>query len=353
MASEISLSGLTLEPQEATEVSQAVFEAAYAIPALADAHDVRTGIQMKTQIPLFGQLGILGKKSSGCTPSAGGVISTTEKYWDPQLIDFRLTHCQGDLSQLFKLWKRSRVALNTWEDVDNEMMNFIADRAIEATAETILRISSFGDSTGKLVADGGVITAGTTIAYFTMLDGLWKQIFTAVTAGDLTAKYAITENSGVSYVAQLALASDRALNVLRELYTKIDPRVFAMTGLVFEMTRSLFSNWQDYMETQSINFTLDRTEAGSTKWTYRGIPIVVRDDWDRNIRAYEDNGTTYNLPHRALLSPIGNIPVGTSDVESFNQFDAFYDKVTKSHYTDMAFYLDVKEIEEYAISVAF
>jgi hypothetical protein len=353
MASEIDVSALTLTPEEATDVSMAVFETAYAKPEIATAHDVRTGIQMKTQIPFFGQLGLVGKASSGCTPNAGGVITATEKYWDPVLVDFRLTHCEGDLSQLFKLWKRNRVALKTWEEVDNEMLAFIADRAVQATAETILRITSFGDKAGKLIANGGVLTAGTDITYFTMLDGLWKQIFTAKTAGDITAYHEIEENGQASYAAQLALDDDAAIKVLRGLYSAIDPRVFTMGNLVFEMTRTLFNNWQDYMEKQSLAFTMDRTEQGATKWSYRGIPIIVRNDWDRNILAYEDNGTTYNKPHRALLSPLSNIPVGTSDTESLSNFDSFYDKVTRQHYVDVAFYIDAKELEEYAIAVAY
>lgn len=353
MASAVNIGSLTLNPQEATDVSMAVFEKTYAKPELSAAHDVRTGIQMKTQIPIFGQLGTVGKVSSGCTPNAAGVIPTTQKYWDPALIDFRITHCEGDVSQLFKLWKRNRIALNTWEDVDNEMLAFIADRAVEAAANAILRISSFGDKAAALASGGGVLTAGTDLGFFTMIDGLWKQIFTAKTGGTLTAYHEITENALSTKTAQLALGDDSAQKAFNALYSLIDPRVYSMDSLVYEVTRSVFTNWQDYMETKSIGFTLDRTENGSTKWSYRGIPIIVRDDWDRNIRAFEDNGTTYNKPHRVILAPLGNIPLGTSDTESLTNFDSFYDKVTRQHYIDVAFYIDAKVIEEYAIGVAY
>ena len=155
MASLIDTADLTLNPQEALAVSEAVFEQVYNKPLLSRAHDVRTGIQMKTQIPIFGLLGAVGKVSSGCTPSSSAEkVNLTEKYYDPALIDFRLTHCQNDVSQLFKLWKKSRIANKTWEEVDNAMMAFLADRTVDAAYEAILRISSFGDKNAALIANG-------------------------------------------------------------------------------------------------------------------------------------------------------------------------------------------------------
>jgi hypothetical protein len=56
--------------------------------------------------------------------------------------------------------------------------------------------------------------------YFNTIDGLWKQIFAAVTAGTIPAaqKIEIAENAGATYAAQLALASTTGLDTLRGLY---------------------------------------------------------------------------------------------------------------------------------------
>ncbi len=101
----------------------------------------------------------------------------------------------------------SRIALGTWENVDNEMMAFITDRGIDAVTEAILRISQFGDKSAALVANGGYITAGKDIAFLTMINGLWQQIFASATV----TRYTIPENVLATEAAQLALASDRAL----------------------------------------------------------------------------------------------------------------------------------------------
>ena len=351
MASLIDTADLTLNPQEALSVSEAVFEQVYNKPLLSRAHDVRTGIQMKTQIPIFGLIGAVGKKSSGCTPNTSAEkVNLTEKYYDPALIDFRLTHCQNDVAQLFKLWKKDRIANKTWENVDNAMMAFLADRTVDAAYEAILRISSFGDKAAALVSGGGYITtAGGDVTLFTMINGLWQQIFASATM----KRYTIPENALGTAAAQNALDPSRALTVLRYLYNNIDSRAHTVGGLTFQVTRSLVNNWQDYLEDKSLGFTLQVTEDGKESWLYRGVPIIIRDDWDKNIRAYNNLGTTYLYPHRAILTPVSNIPIATSDEGSMTSLDAFYDKVTKSHYIDVAFYLDCVMLQESLIAVAY
>jgi hypothetical protein len=356
MASLIDLSSLTLNAQEALNASEAVFEKVYAKPALQDAHVVATGIQMKTQIPFYGQFGLVGQKSAGsCDVNAETkTVEATQKYWEPELINFRLTHCQEDINQLFKMWKRAESALSTWEEMDNEQMAFLADRVVDATLESILRITSLADESEDNVSSGGNITDGVDTDYFTMLDGLWPQIFTAVAAGS-TPRYTINENAGASYAAQDNLAADRALLAMRSLYERIDTRARQAGLLVYQMTDSLFKNWISYLEDKSLAFTLQRTEEGkgTDRWTYRGIPIVVRFDWDRNIRAYFDTGAKYYLPHRMMLTPINNVPIGTSDENDLSNLDMFYDRTDKKHYSDVAYYIDCKMLEEYMLAVAY
>ena len=356
MAQALDLTGLTLSPQEAQLASEAVFEKVFAKPELNEAHFVQTGIQMKTQIPFFGKFGLVGKVDPGsCGVNASTeYIKPTEKFWDPALVSFRLPHCQSDVLQLFKLWKRSPSAVAMWEDVDDELLAFIQSRVADATLEAALRISSFGDKAADNVAGGGYITNGVDDSFFSMLDGFWKQTYAAVTAATLQ-KITIDENGEATYAAQNALDASRAIDVMRQMYENADARMFAGDNMpVYQITRSLFNNFVAYLEDKSLGFMLNRAEEGKTdRYQYRGIPIIVRYDWDRNIKAYEDNGTTLRLPHRAILTDIRNVPIGTSDENDFTTFNMFYDQVSKKHYTDVAMYLDAKLLEEYAAIVAY
>lgn len=355
MAELINLAALTLNAEEARETADLVFENTYARPEITQVHGVMTGVEMDKRIPILGQFGLVGKVDPGScgVNTETGQVPVSEKTWTPKLISFRMPHCQADVPQLLKFWKRARIAAKTWEEVDNEMLAFLTDRITDATVQSILRLSSFGDTAADTVANGGQLTNGTDKGYFTPLNGLWKQIFTDQAGAALSHRYTIDENTEATYVAQGALAADRALLMFRDMYNNIDPRAFDGQNLVFQVTRSLFTNWQDFLEDKSLVFMLNRTEEGATQWSYRGIPIVVRHDWDRFIRQYFNNGTTWYLPHRAILTDINNIPIGTSDEESLTSLDAFYDKTLKTHYTDVAYKLDQKNILEYNLAVAY
>ena len=69
MASLIDVSGLTINPEEAREISKLIIEKAFAQGVLSESHAVETGILYKTQIPFAGKVSDSLKKASGCTPN--------------------------------------------------------------------------------------------------------------------------------------------------------------------------------------------------------------------------------------------------------------------------------------------
>src|SRR6056297_1076388 len=214
MASKIDFSTLTLNEEEARAISEVVMETTFARPELSEVHGIQTGVTMDKYIPLLGQFGLVGQVDPGScsTNSETSQIPTSEKQWSPKLISYRMAHCQDDLPDLLKFWEKSRKALGTWEDVDNEMMAFITDRVVEANIQAQLRIADFADTSEDVVGSGGNLTAGTTTAYFTMIDGLWSQIFADQAGDEDIYRHEISENGEASKVAQAALADSAALD---------------------------------------------------------------------------------------------------------------------------------------------
>jgi len=361
MASIIDYSLLTLNSDEARETSQAVFKRAFLSPDLTEVHNVQTGADMDRYIPIFGRLGLVGKADpGGCNVnSIIGGIPVSQKQWTPKLISGRIEHCEADIPKLLKMWKQNRIAANLWEGIDNEAAAFVEDQALTSVKESIIRITEFAATNHSPVGDATGdqnLTSGTDKTYFNVLNGMWAQIEAdaALAPNNKIYRYTISENAGANKNAQLNLAADAALNVFRALYGNIPSQAFASGNLVIQCTRSLFNNWVDYLETQSLGFTLTRAEQGNvSRWSYRGIPIVVRYDWDVIIRTYFDTGTTYYLPHRAILADINTIPIGTSDEESLTRLDSFYDRVSKKHFIDFAYRIDCKVLDEDLIAVAF
>lgn len=357
MAEIFDLDALTMNEEEATQVSQAVFERTITGGELSETHDIVTGIEHKTQIPFIGNIGLIGKKVTSCDRGVNPAqIPLTEKFWDPVLIGDRFKHCAVDVPALFKLFKKAqRVNPDFYDRIGSEEMGVIVSKLEQALTAMLNRLVWFGDTAADNVANAGVITDGVDVDYFNIIDGLWKQIMTEVPAGSAN-HVNIAANEGASYALQ-ALPANSALSIFRAMHTQIDARFFqAMEEGAqpeFLVTRGLYQNYLDELEDKSLVFTLAEAKDGVNQLSYRGIPIKVRHDWDNNIRAYQDNGTTWNLPHRAVLTVKENIPVGTLSSEDFNTLESWYEKKDKANYIDVDLELDTKHLLPYMTVAAY
>ena len=98
---------------------------------------------------------------------------------------------------------------------------------------------------------------------------------------------------------------------------------------------------------------LVETTDGTTKMSYRGIPLKVRYDWDNNIRSYQDNGTKFNLPNRAILTLKENIPVATLSQADLDAVTSFYVQKDHANYMDVDLNLDTKHLLPYYTVAAY
>ena len=353
----LDLEELTMNPEEANEVSKAIFIAAITGGDLEEFHEIETGISHKTQIPFIGNLGLVGEKVTGCSRSENGSsIPLTEKFWDPVLIGDRLAHCATDVNSLLKLFKKAqKINPDFYDRIDSEEFGMIIAKVAQAMKKMKNRLVWFGDEAAENVSGGGLIKNGINVKYFNVLNGLFKQIFAEIPT---TAKnyVEISKNAGADYEAQ-ELEPNTALGIFRKMYNRIDARFFEAieegAQPVLMVTRELYQNYQDELEDKSLAFTLAETKDGVSSLSYRGIPIKVRHDWDNNIQSYQDNGTKLNLPHRAILTVKENIPVGTVSTEDLDRLESWYEKKDKKNYIDFDLMLDVKHLLDYMTVAAY
>lgn len=356
MASLIDLSSLTIEPRQAEAINEAVFAELYSKPELQNAHMIMTGIVQDRYIPIFGQFDLMGLVDPGdCSSNTNSSqLPVSQKQWATKTISDRLSHCNKQIDQNFRLWAIGENAMDNWSDVNEALLQFLSERIVSSMADNILRLASFGDTAADTVANGGTLTNGTTKGYFNILNGLWKQIFTDQALGTPKSKRVeIAENNEATWAAQKALASDRAYKVLEEMASEIDSRAFNGQNLVFQMTRTMYNNYKNYLRDKSLTFTLQNTESGFAPISFDGIPILVRNDWDRIISTYYNDGTVLDNPHRVILTDLGNIPLGTSDTTSMSEFKPWYSDADRKYYFDIAYKQDVKLLQEELLAVAY
>ena len=340
---------VTLSPKEVQELSAIIFETAFKNPALAEMHDIVEGIDMKTQILLMSSMGLQGKAANGtCTPedSDAGIVAT-QKYWENNQIDIRIPYCAKELPELLKAFGMKQ---NKYDVEGSEEIKMIATRLLEAIDEAILRLTWFGDKDAKNVSAGGTIKNGVDVDYFNSVDGLWKQIFVGVTAGDIK-RATIASNTGSTYSTQ-ELQAGVALSTLRQVYNQSDTRLKNHPDGKFIVTQTVYDNFLDRLEDAGLS-AVGSLAINDGVMTYRGKKIIVADFMDRVISSYQDNGTKYNLPSRIVYTVSSNIPLGTLDQNEFKDLSVWYDKTDRKVYTENIFSLDAKVLEPYFISVAY
>ena len=350
MATKFDITGLTLNPQEATEVSEAVVEQVFVQNDLNQINDIQTGIQMKEQIVFVGQLGIGGEALTGCTPAEQDALEFTQKYWDPALIAGRFTNCQNDLNKLFKLFQKAqRTNPDYFDKEGSQEMGMLATAIIESIKTSVHAKAWYSDKAGDTFANGGNFTNGTNLGLFNQIDGLWKQIF----ADGNAYRYTISENAGASYNAQ-ALADGKGYTVLKNLYNGADARLLGNPDARFVVTRSIWDNYLDYLEsTEASGGNIQVMEDGRRALSYRGYPVLLNNEWDRLQNLYQNNGTVVFRPHRAVFTVPANQPIGTLSETDLQNLESWYEKKDKSNIVDFAYFLDAKLLESYMIAVAY
>lgn len=353
MATLIDVSDLTINPEEAREISKLIIEKAFAQGVLSESHAIETGVMYKTQIPFAGKISDSLKKASGCTPNAGTGVAMTEKFWEPEIFDSRWIHCAGDLNKLFKLFqKASKINPDFYDRIGSQELGFIVALIDQMLLGALPTKIWFSNKAADDIAGGGKFKNGTDLDLYNVIDGLWKQITAEINSGD--ANYvSITQNAGASYALQ-ALSADAALGYFTKCFNQADSRLIDDPSAKFYVTRSVADNLRDSLRTKTLtNGLVETTENGRPQLKFEGYPIMVRSDWDRDIKALFDNGTTVDLPHRILFTTPDNIPVATLSTDDLSTLDSFYDRTLKSNIVDVAFSLDAKFLESYMAVAAY
>lgn len=354
----ITAADITWNGEEIKSLSEAIYEGVFPKPELTAFHTIVSGIKAKKQIVLLGALGLVGLKQTGCSISANsGTITMSEKFWNPEYVGDRFQQCWVDLKESFYVWGLKN-GVNKPDLTGTDFANFLEERLGDAMREMIWRIGWFNATDAALVtgSPAGTVTAGTTIGYFNIIDGFWKQAF-AIVAADADRKVSISRNAEATYAAQAFTSTDTtnkvAETIFQDLKYNADFRLREEPNLIIVCTQSLMDQYAKELRSRNIDASFTRIEGGYTSLQFEGIQIIGVSVWDRIIRTYFDNGTKYHLPHRAILTTKENLQLGTEEQGNLSELTPFYDQTTKLYNVDFGFNIDAKIIEDYKIQVAY
>lgn len=354
MANPINLSNLTLNSKEIQEFKEIVMKAIMANPALKALHNVQTGVTMKTQIVLADKLSKSGVKSSteACTRQASGASANlTQKYWEPVAIEDTFSICQAEVNQLFKAYfdkiKSFKERYNI-EGSDEAM--FVAELISKAASEAVMRAVWFGDEdvAAATASTPGLINGNDTV-FYDYFDGIFKQIFDGVSAGSI-------KHIDLSGITTETVSASEAYSAFMDVYKNANGALRSNPNAKFYCSGQMFLGLMEYLQTESVNFTLENTMEGFQSIKFLGKEVINMESvWDNQIAEFVEDTTDNKVlyPHRIVFTTPNNIPVGTLNDGDFDELEVWYDQNARTNKMAYGFTLDAKVLDEESIIVAY
>ena len=348
----LNLDALHFTPDELRSLNELVVQKVLTAPTLEKFHTLVTGIKNDKRIGIIpGSFGLIGKAAQGCNPVAQCYeLPATEKTWEPRHIEFILDMCVDELADtLMKL--AVKCGVDMYDLTTTEVFTFILDILAGDLPKMVLRHAWFGDRNAA-VAPGGVLTPGVDPDFFNVINGFWIQ-FADIYATNPDQLIALPGNNQATTALQFSVATPllmyNAINNLIdsapcELADQPD-RMLLVTKSVMDRLRrqlqALGTAFQDYkLMTNGIEIAM-----------WDGIPIYSLCLWDQWIRAYEDNGTTLNDPHRAVYTTKSNLNIGMACTNLFQNVNTFYDQRTRYNRIEAVDAFDAKIIDDNLLMV--
>lgn len=330
----INLSALTA-PNGAAEYNEIIYKELMTSTTLNTLFNIVEGQQDGKKVALLSGFGLLGIASEGCNPTyENSLINTAEKTWDIAEWQIAESICYEDLKGTLVQYamKTGKEAHNL---VDTDYYTAILQPALQAAIRRmIIRLAYFGD---KTIAGANLQTA-TDTKYFNLNNGVWKQIFDAVTAGTIT-RTTIDANAETTMALQSAAINTAgvASALLRKILTEAPIELKQAENKVLYISQALYDAYA--------NDTIGQNVGSEGQWTalsnglmsgrIGGVETIVVSDWDLTIQNYLKNATNngaWDNPYRAIYTTKDNIVLGTESNGSFNELDYGFNKESRANW---------------------
>jgi len=359
MASAVT-SAPALSKQDIILLSEALIKSGFMNPAIGEFHNVIPGIKGSKRLAALGQLsGLAGFVKSDCDITAASLSAEIiDKTWAPAYVSDRAEQCYEDLMGSFFQWGlKNNLAKEDLTGTEFQVwFETIMAKLIE---EIVLRVAWFGD-TAMVAGTNNSISAGN-VKYFSMINGLWKQL-AALNGGASFITDLATKNAQVTFALQRFNSTDTTnrvvTNALDNLFYAADLRLRDMdrSQLIFIVTQSVKDQYEkERKAVTGIDLPYQRQEAGVNNLASNGIEVKSFSFLDRTIDAhYRINaGASWYLPHRIILTHRDNLYIGVEEESSLANFDSFFDRYNKKQITDFGFSMDAKVALDIMAAVAY
>lgn len=354
MAQLINFNALTADNGAIKTIAELAFTTAFITGELTTVANVKTGQKDGAKLDFIDSIGAIATAGRGCNPNYQTVTPKGfEKSWDMGDYDVPLKFCADAWRKTvadYALKKGTALDDLTSTEIIEKILMPLISRAYD---EALWRMAWFGDKNAKTITGGGKITDGTNIDLLNFCNGLWFRI-NAIIAANGAQKTDIAANAETTYAQQTAKlnAAGVAVGIIEEMLSVADGRIFNNGGKLM-MTNSFYQALRkDYNRTYKQTIPFENVSRGVSISEFDGIQILVFNEWDINIKTYENSGTALNLPHRVVYANPDNLLIGTEDSKMVADMDMWFDKKTRENCMYAASNIDTLVAEDDLIQVA-
>lgn len=294
----------------------------YADEALMSTFTPMLNVANGQKLGWIGDMTDVGWAGAGCTPEyKKPSVNFAEKEWEIGDWQMPLEWCYKEFENTV-----AEYALKKGTDIGDltgtEIWSILIETPL-ATAITNMfwRLIWFGDKAGAN------LTAGVDKTLFTACDGLWKRLF-ALGAANANQHTTIAANASATYAAQKADLRNNgvAISIFENLFDDADSRIEGLEGAAVFCTKSLADALaRDLKNEYKLILNWEQIFGGLKVAEFDGKKIVAISKWDRMIQQYQDNGTKFNLPHRAIYTAPSQLLVGTPANDIVSDVDVQFD----------------------------
>ena len=346
MAKIIDLSKFTFTAEQIRDINELIFDEVLHAPDLAELHQLYDGIVYDKEIGFITGSGLVGKAGQGCNPEAQDwAIGTRKVLWQPKTWEVIIDECGVDLENTCVVYAKNK-GVKMHDLTDTDYAAIVVQVLGDAIKDMLYRLVWFNDTAAANKTDGGNITDGVDVDYFNIIDGLWKQLMAAgaATPAQLIEIAANKEASKANQMAKMDGAAAYAL--LSSMYYAAPVMMRNSGNMRFMVTQSVADAYQQYLTGKNLESEYKNLVDGVKSLTFLGVPVIPMPVWDTMIQSYNDLGTTFFKPHRAVLIEKANLAVGTPSTEALTEIDAFYDKMSRKNRFEATDKIDAKLLND-------
>ena len=306
-------------------------------------------------LAVIGEMDAVGHAGAGCNPTFSEIgIANSLKRWDLEPWSIALKICYENLEDtIAEYCLEHGTAIGDLTDTD--FMAIYTDLLTTQMRRMIWRFGWFGDKNAATVTNGGVITNGTDLTLLNANNGLFKQLF-AIGAAHASQVTAIAANSQTTYAAQMAAIKTAgvATALVDSILFDADSRINAGGDAILMLNKKLADALTLDVKAQYKSIMpWERVFDGFSVAEYNGVTIGSVATWDWMINEYENTGTAWNKPFRAVFARKENLIIGCDADDPMSDLDIWFNKDERQMKIYAAGKIDTKVAQDDLVHLAY